>query len=146
MRAKHFLLAASTSLFLAACGDPAPPAQPGPATTAVAEPAPADAAPPEPPGDPLASISVSPNPVDLCALEKKITRVEVTWDVAQTNVRNFNVWVEAPTQPRKLWFSSFTPTGTKTTGNWVRNNTRFTIVSSDGRELTSVVVTAAACP
>ncbi len=102
-------------------------------------------APPAAVGDPLAVISVTPNPIDLCAQEDKITRVDVTWDLSQTKVRNFNIWVEAPTQARKLWFSSFTPKGTKKTGNWVRNKSKFTITASDGTELTSVVVDSVPC-
>jgi len=142
MRPQRFLAAATLCVALAACNNPSQPT----ATDAATEPAPAATAPAPPAGDPLASISAFPNPVDLCALEKKITRVDVSWDLSQTKVRNFSVWVEAPTQARKLWFSSFTPTGTKKTGNWVRNNTKFTITSSDGRELTSTVVAAAPCP
>ncbi len=96
-------------------------------------------------GDPLAVLTASPNPIDVCGQDKKVTSVTIDWDLSKTKTRNYHVWVEAPTQPKKLWFSSFKPTGSKQTGNWVRADTRVTVTTPDGKLVASTLITASAC-
>lgn len=137
-------IAIGCAVFLAACNKAPEPSAATPVEAAAEQPAGAAAAGTEQ-GDPLAVLVINPNPIDLCGQEKKITSVVADWDLSKTKVRNYHVWVEAPTQARKLWFSSYKPTGSKKTGNWVRANTKFTITTPDGKLVASTVVAASAC-
>jgi hypothetical protein len=138
-------LVVGSLVLLSACGKTQEPVPAAATTAATAQPT-GDAATGTEQGDPLAVLTINPNPIDLCGQEKKVAAVTVDWDLSRTKIRNYHVWVDSPTEPRKLWFSSYKPAGSKKTGDWVRNGTKFTITSPDGRELTSVVTTTIPCP
>lgn len=147
MRHRHIIAIVFSSLVLSACSPTAPEATNTPSdATPTAGHATATSDQAQAAGALPGVITVDPNPIDVCNLEPKLAEVDVSWDLTAAQVRDFNVWVEAPSEERKIWISSFEAVDTKRTGKWVRENTKFTIIATDGRELASAMVSAAACP
>lgn len=94
--------------------------------------------------NPAVVLEASPNPLDVCN-GNKLGTVEVKWDVTAAAPSNFSIWVAAPGQKRKLWMSSKEITGTNKTGNWVRDQTKFSLVDDKGVVIATTTVSGSAC-
>lgn len=94
--------------------------------------------------NPAVILEATPNPLDLCD-GSKLGTVEVKWDVTAAAPSNFSIWVAAPGQERKLWMSSKDIIGSNKTGNWVRDQTKFSLVDDKGVVVATTTVTGDAC-
>ena len=94
--------------------------------------------------NPAVVLEASPNPMNACE-GSKLGTVEVKWDVTAAAPSNFSVWVAAPDQERKLWMSSKDATGSNKTGNWVRDQTKFSLVDDKGVVIATTTVVNGTC-
>lgn len=94
--------------------------------------------------NPAVVLEAMPNPLELCD-GNKLGTVEVKWDVTAAALSNFSIWVAAPGQERKLWMSSKDIVGSNKTGNWVRDQTKFSLVDDKGVVVATTMVTGGAC-
>lgn len=89
-------------------------------------------------------IAISPDPVSFC--EGPRQAVEVEWDVAAAAPAHVQLWIDDAGQ-RKLWAATKSLAGSKRTGAWVAEGTRFVILDGKGnRVINATTVTAATCP
>lgn len=152
MNRSRILALAVCSVLITACDRPSDQPTPAPAQTEadanapVTAQEPAAAATSEIPENinPAVVLEATPNPLGLCD-GSKLGTVEVKWDVSAAAPSNFSIWVSAPSQERKLWVSSKDLIGTQQTGNWVRDQTLFSLVDDKGVVIAATVVTGETC-
>lgn len=90
-------------------------------------------------------IAVSPDPVSFCEGQRQA--VEVEWDVAAAAPAHLQLWIEDASGQRKLWAATKSLAGSKRTGAWTAEGTRFIVLDGRGdRVINSTTVTAAPCP
>lgn len=90
-------------------------------------------------------IVISPDPVSFC--EGRRQEVEVEWDVTTAAPAHLQLWIENASGQRKLWAATKSLAGSKRTGAWTGEGTRFVILDGSGqRVINSTTVTAATCP
>lgn len=138
-------------LVTAGCGQEAPPApsatpDPGAAAAAAAPspaPAPAAAQPAEPAGD--AVLSVTPGSFRACDASNGAITATAKWDASSMGVAEVAIYVESPGNARKLWLNGGA-SGESTTGNWVFDQTIFTMVERGSEKpISQVTVKAVPC-
>lgn len=145
---KSKLVAIALLLATAGCGQEAPPApsaNPAPPAEAVAAPAPAPVAVPaaEPVGD--AVLSVAPGSFRACEATNGAITATAKWDASSKGAAEVAIYVESPGNERKLWLNGGA-TGESTTGNWVFDQTIFTMVErGTEKPLSQVTVKAVPC-
>jgi hypothetical protein len=107
---------------------------------------PAAAASTEPPErlDPAITMSITPDPLDFCQ-GSGLAQVTVDWDMGGVQLPHYTVQVDAPGVPRKVWVATAAPAGSKLSGEWVREGTRFSIVDGTGVVIASRTVGSAPC-
>lgn len=91
---------------------------------------------------------VEPIPGSFCHGGREVFAARVRWR-AQAGVNphgGMHVWVSHGDAAPKLWVSSGAMQGDATTGEWVREGTRFALRSGSGKELASASAPAPFCP
>lgn len=148
MSRTKIITVAICSVLIAACDRSAE--QPAPASTPTEVVADSTAAPEQAAAVPeninsAVVLEATPNPLELCD-GNKLGTVEVKWDVTAAAPSNFSIWVAAPGQERKLWMSSKDIVGSNKTGNWVRDQTKFSLLNKGVVvATTTVTVKSGAC-
>lgn len=90
-------------------------------------------------------IAITPDPVSFCDGPRQA--VEVEWDVTAAEPTHLQLWIEGASGQRKLWTATKTLAGSKRTGSWAAEGTKFIALDAKGkRVINSATVTAAACP
>ena len=90
-------------------------------------------------------IAINPDPVSFCDGARQA--VDVEWDVTAAEPTHLQLWIEGASGQRKLWTATRTLAGSKRTGAWTAEGTKFIALDAKGkRVINSATVTAAACP
>lgn len=90
-------------------------------------------------------IAINPDPVSFCDGARQA--VDVEWDVTAAEPTHLQLWIEGASGQRKLWTATKTLAGSKRTGSWAAEGTKFIALDAKGkRVINSATVTAAACP
>jgi hypothetical protein len=131
------------AVLMSGCGNEAPPDKSAAAQVAkVAEPTPA---PPMPPiGDSV--LSVKPGSFRGCEAEDGAIEATATWDVSGKGITDISIYVSSPGNPPKLWLEGG-PSGQSTTGDWVFDQTKFSLVARKSKKtIAELIVKAVPCP
>lgn len=148
MTGKHpAVLVLAVALAMAACSEQGSP-EGSQAASRPAEPvAPAPAKPAwDTSAAPVAgtSVTLSPNPADLCTRSR--TAVDVAWDVTAAGPATIQLWV-VNGDGHKLWAALKESSGSKRTGDWMRAGMAVAVVDPRTKTLiNSATLEASACP
>lgn len=89
-----------------------------------------------------ATLEALPDSFEHCRGSGPAPSTTIHWNTGASTIRNIQIWISAPGQPRKLWLAHASPTGSKETGSWVQDRMQFYLVDSSGRLLDSTQVRA----
>ena len=94
------------------------------------------------------SLKIESLPGAYCQRDQDVFTARVQWHIRprKGSAGGIHLWVSQGDSTPKLWLSSGSARGDATTGEWVREGTRFTILSESGREVISAVAIPPSCP